>query len=387
VDPQCRLLGLHLYDGLFKVIPLEERGLGLGEAFNMRLDELKVVDIAFLDGCAAPTIAVLYEDTKEQRHVKTYEVSLRDKELVEGPWRHSNLDAGASMLIPVPGSGGAVVVGDSVITFVSAQTVRSAAIKPTVIKAYGAVDADGSRFLLSDYLGNLYLLLLLREDGAGVSALKLEALGRTPAASTISYLDSGVVFVGSAFGDSQLIRLHSTPPDPAQPDSFVEVLDSQPNLGPIVDFCVVDLERQGQGQVVTCSGAGVDGSLRIVRNGIGVVEQALVELPGIKGMWSLRKTYMDAHDTFLVLTFAGETRVLGMNAEDELDEADIPGFDSAALVGWQPPVLECSCAGNTVAWHGVAWQCKHSHAMPCRAMQCNVMQPLLLHLCSPCLPS
>jgi hypothetical protein len=29
----------------------------------------------------------------------------------------------------------------------------------------------------------------------------------------------------------------------------VEVLDSQPNLGPIVDFAVVDLERQGQGQV------------------------------------------------------------------------------------------------------------------------------------------
>lgn len=156
----------------------------------------------------------------------------------------------------------------------------------------------------------------------------------------------------------------------------MEVLDSQPNLGPIVDFTVVDLERQGQGQVgcgwavgqgrgqvgglgagvhvlsaaaavrmhrtavhqhlptrwraacaapltlppsfrhphaplpcsvlhtlhpspgfrhphtpqvVTCSGAGVDGSLRIVRNGIGVVEQALVELPGIKGMWSLRR--------------------------------------------------------------------------------------------------
>lgn len=36
------------------------------------------------DGCAAPTIAVLYEDTKEQRHVKTYEVSLRDK--VRGRW-------------------------------------------------------------------------------------------------------------------------------------------------------------------------------------------------------------------------------------------------------------------------------------------------------------
>ncbi|EFN59838.1 hypothetical protein CHLNCDRAFT_29381 [Chlorella variabilis] len=348
VDPQCRLIGLHLYDGLFKVIPMDERG-GLQEAFNMRLDELKVVDIAFLDGCAAPTIAVLYEDTKEQRHVKTYEVSLREKELVEGPWQQSNLDAGASMLIPVPASGGAMVVGESVVTFIAPGVVRSAAIKPTL--AYGQVDDDGSRFLLSDFLGNLYLLLLLREEGAAgassssgagagaVAGLKLEPLGRTPAASTIAYLDSGVVFVGSSFGDSQLIRLHSSPPDPSQPTSFVEVLDSQPNLGPIVDFAVVDLERQGQGQVVTCSGTGVDGSLRIVRNGIGVVEQALVELPGIKDLWSLRKTFMDAHDTYLVLTFSGETRVLGMNAEDELDEAEIPGFNSTALT---------LCCANTV---------------------------------------
>lgn len=33
-------------------------------------------------------------------------------------------------------------------------------------------------------------------------------------------------------------------------------------------------------QVVTCSGVGTEGSLRIVRNGIGMIEQASVELPG-----------------------------------------------------------------------------------------------------------
>jgi hypothetical protein len=63
---------------------------------------------------------------------------------------------------------------------------------------------------------------------------------------------------------------------PLWPDakgSYVEVLERYVNLGPIVDFCVVDLERQGQGQVVTCSGAYKDGSLRIVRNGIGINEQ------------------------------------------------------------------------------------------------------------------
>jgi hypothetical protein len=45
-----------------------------------------------------------------------------------------------------------------------------------------------------------------RGGGGEVLGLRLEPLGRTPAASTISYLDSGVVFVGSSFGDSQLIR-------------------------------------------------------------------------------------------------------------------------------------------------------------------------------------
>lgn len=73
----------------------------------------------------------------------------------------------------------------------------------------------------------------------------------------------------------QLIKLN------LQPDakgSYVEVLERYVNLGPIVDFCVVDLERQGQGQVVTCSGAYKDGSLRIVRNGIGINEQVSYSL-------------------------------------------------------------------------------------------------------------
>lgn len=41
---------------------------------------------------------------------------------------------------------------------------------------------------------------------------------------------------------------------------------------------MVDLERQGQGQVVTCSGAYKDGSLRVVRNGIGINEQVCLLL-------------------------------------------------------------------------------------------------------------
>jgi len=130
VDPDCRLIGLHLYDGLFKVVPMEPEKGRLAEAFNVRyvprvssvcgafirmyaafltwctrerrLEELQVLDIQFLYGCEKPTIAVLYQDPKEARHVKTYEVLMREKELVEGRWAQPNVEASASIIIPVP---------------------------------------------------------------------------------------------------------------------------------------------------------------------------------------------------------------------------------------------------------------------------------------------
>lgn len=47
---------------------------------------------------------------------------------------------------------------------------------------------------------------------------------------------------------------------------------------------------------------------------------------------------MDAFDTYLVLTFVGETRILAINADDELDEADIQDFDgeTQVLLGLAP---------------------------------------------------
>ncbi len=51
---------------------------------------------------------------------------------------------------------------------------------------------------------------------------------------------------------------------------------------------------------------------------------------------------MDAYDKYLVLTFVGQTRILAMNAECELGEVEIPGFDAEAQT------LYC---GNTVHDH------------------------------------
>jgi DNA damage-binding protein 1 len=57
-------------------------------------------------------------------------------------------------------------------------------------------------------------------------------------------------------GDSQLVKLNL---EPNENGSFVEIMETFTNLGPIVDMIVVDLDRQGQGQLITCSGAYKEG--------------------------------------------------------------------------------------------------------------------------------
>ncbi|RXN08804.1 DNA damage-binding 1 [Labeo rohita] len=292
VDPECRMIGLRLYDGLFKVIPLDRDNREL-KAFNIRLEELQVIDVQFLYGCQAPTVCFIYQDP-QGRHVKTYEVSLREKEFNKGPWKQENVEAEASM--------------------------------QSTIVCHNRVDPNGSRYLLGDMEGRLFMLLLEKEelmDGAVVlKDLHVELLGETSIAECLTYLDNGVVFVGSRLGDSQLVKLNV---DSNDQGSYVAVMETFTNLGPIVDMCVVDLERQGQGQLVTCSGAFKEGSLRIIRNGIGIHEHASIDLPGIKGLWPLRSESGRDTDDMLVLSFVGQTRVLMLSGE-EVEETELPGF-------------------------------------------------------------
>uniref|UniRef100_A0A669DGL7 DNA damage-binding protein 1 n=1 Tax=Oreochromis niloticus TaxID=8128 RepID=A0A669DGL7_ORENI len=328
VDPECRMIGLRLYDGLFKVIPLDRDNREL-KAFNIRLEELQVIDVHFLYGCQAPTVCFIYQDP-QGRHVKTYEVSLREKEFNKGPWKQENVEAEASMVIPVPEPfGGAIIIGQESITYHNGDKYLAIApptIKQSTIVCHNRVDPNGSRYLLGDMEGRLFMLLLEKEELMdGTVALKdlhVELLGETSIAECLTYLDNGVVFVGSRLGDSQLVKLNV---DSNEQGSYVAVMETFTNLGPIVDMCVVDLERQGQGQLVTCSGAFKEGSLRIIRNGIGIHEHASIDLPGIKGLWPLRSEAGRETDDMLVLSFVGQTRVLMLSGE-EVEETELPGF-------------------------------------------------------------
>lgn len=80
---------------------------------------------------------------------------------------------------------------------------------------------------------------------------------------------------------------------------------------------------------------------------------------GIRGIWSLKASSMDAYDTYLVLTFVGETRVLAITPDDELDEAELSGFDAEAQVH------PCNCRKvPDLAMLHVSCACVSASSMP-----------------------
>jgi len=68
----------------------------------------------------------------------------------------------------------------------------------------------------------------------------------------MSYLDSGVVFIGSHYGDSQLIRLLSSS---SNDGSYITVIDAFDNIGPIFDAVLVEDLASNQ---VCCTFCSID---------------------------------------------------------------------------------------------------------------------------------
>ena len=373
VSPQANLIVVHMYEGVLSCIPIDGKG-ALGEVVDVRVEESRVLDLVFLHGHARPTLALLHVDHRQKRHVKSIVLEVREREARPGPLSLSSLDHSPVRLIPSE-DGGLLVVGEESVVWYSREgkVVSHVLLTPCTPTSWCRIDA--SRFLLADLHGDLHMLILQRSSGGAGAAgaatagsgamsgasptfrLHLELLGHVTIASTMSYLGDSCVFLGSTLGDHQLIRLQT---ERGEDGSFLSVVDSFPNLGSIVDLAVMDLDQQGQGQLVTCSGAFQCGSLRVVRNGVGVDEEASIELPGIQGMWGIKAgrgaageggegegddgagsaSAVAVHHRYLVQSFVGETRVLSM-ADDELGEMEMEGLEAAL------PSLHCGNVDST----------------------------------------
>jgi DNA damage-binding protein 1 len=339
---------------LFRLAPLAAGELQvLAGPKSVRIDSIGLRDLVILPGTSH---VVGLNITTRGSQLVSYTVT-DDRSTVEaGPFSPQSTLAKASHVRVVPvASPALLVVGANQAAVHSADTgavLDGCTVQlPAKVTAIGPVGDGTLRWIVGDEHARLHVLVI-RTVRNKVVGLSLETLGTSVVSSAIVHMVPDTLFVGSRLSDSQLVRVldpNSVDESAVADDgtvSLLEHLHSFENLGPIVHFAVRDLDRQGQCQLITCSG-GFDGSVRSLRSGVGLSEYASVELPGIKGMWALRSPGADASATAaqnaVVLGFRDSTRVLHVNEEGDLSEEEQPGIDASS-----PTILAASLGTDLV---------------------------------------
>ncbi|CAF4245853.1 unnamed protein product, partial [Rotaria sp. Silwood2] len=344
IDTKHGLILLRILEGVIKLIYLKDLSSKESssknlEAYNIKIDEQNIIDIQFLTGHQKPTFIILHSCKPESYYVighepeeynlHTYEIELKERVISRLNWKEKITKSEASLLIPFgQNEFSSIVIGRNSIGIYRENEQKLEIESPllqetTSLISYCPID-DGRRYLVTDDCGKLYLLILESNKQNGSSSttitdLNLNLLGEISISQYIIYLDNSVAFIGSIFGDSQLIRLLPEP----QNGSHLEILESYTNLAPILDMSVIDLERQDR-QLVTCSGNAKDASLRFIRTGIGIHEHASIDLRNIKGIWALKIN--NQYDNHLVVAFFDQTRLFHLQ-NDEIEEIELPAFD------------------------------------------------------------
>ncbi|KAI6225193.1 DNA damage-binding protein 1 [Aphelenchoides fujianensis] len=211
-----------------------------------------------------PSIAYIYQDSNG-RHLRVCSIDTREKEF-QPVWKQDNIETEASLLIPIPFYGGVVVAEQEPISYLKGTQTYTAVAPPFInvaqICCYAHVDENGERILLGDVQGRLYMLVLVSKQeerkksvenikfivflaSFTSSSLQIQLLGEICTPECPCYLDNSVVFMGSRLGDSQLIRIL-----------------------PIRDLLTINAD--GQTQIVICSGAFKERSLRVFRSALNL---------------------------------------------------------------------------------------------------------------------
>lgn len=179
IDTQSRICGFHLYSSVLRLMNIEDGKLT--NAFSVRMEELNILHMCFLPSehfeTHKPVLALLFEDTRYARHLRTYFIDVEQQELEEGPWTQYNMLNVAEMMIPILPFGGLILLGESMISYLSnAKSPMHIPVHETTFEAYGMI--DNNRYILSDHLGRLYILLLITANNL-VTEISCQRIGKS----------------------------------------------------------------------------------------------------------------------------------------------------------------------------------------------------------------
>lgn len=160
-------------------------------------------------------------------------------------------------------------------------------------------------FLLQSEEGDLFKVTIDHEEEE-VQSVKIKYFDTVPVASSLAILKSGFLFVASDFGNPRLYQFEKLGDDDTEtefsstdypnfgagtdalpaatfrprPLDNLAIADELESLAPIIDAKVANYLGEDTPQIYTACGRGARSSVRILRQGLEVMEAVSSELPG-----------------------------------------------------------------------------------------------------------
>ena len=326
-------------------------------------------------GFENPTFAAVELDTAEayvdasgaaaaaaQRLLTYYELDLGLNHVVRR-WSEPT-DAGANLLIAVPGGGdgpgGVLVCCENFILYrhEGHAEVRAALPRRPDLPAERGVLLVASAthrqknmffFLVQSEYGDLYKVTL-EHEGDKVSDVVVRYFDTLPAACTsVCVLKTGFLFAASEFGDHALYQFESLGDDAEEeglggetrasalaaargaggggfkPSFFcprplknLSLVDRAESLSPITQMRVANPFSEESPVVFAACGCSGRPALKALRMGLAAQEVAATQLQGTPlGVWTMKATSADEHHASIVVSFVNATMVLSIGATVE----------------------------------------------------------------------
>lgn len=338
----------------------------LYQIVQLRLNEVNVhaIDFAALPAHLPPTLLILYSNHMGQRVLRSRSIDLVtancDQDICPN---HFCPDVETRLIIPIPDDQGSVLlVGEESVELIyltdrlpnptgkgksrdrSVDSRTGATRAPESDKllkhvtniniplgsytCFCKVEDQPDVWLIGDMYGHVLVIRLERPEG-GKPVLRYQQAGQVSSPEALVYISDRFIYLASHYGDSQLLRITALDSALAQ-DCQPEVVVNYPNLAPISDVCVIDQNEGCDHQLVTCSGAYQDGSLRIVTHGITLTDLGMLPITGAEHIWSIDTPH--SPQVTLIVGFRNQTRFLTIqndHSSQDVEELDrFSGFKS-----------------------------------------------------------
>ncbi len=201
-------------------------------------------------------------------------------------------------------------------------------------------------FLVQSNFGDLYKIQL-KYTGESVHGIVVQYFDTIPPANSVCVLRNGFLFAASECGnhglykfkgnweeDEKAARAYSTMPpetivtfNPRKLRNLV-MTDELYNASLMTQMKIEDLAGEGEPQIYATCGRAERSALRVFRHGLAISERAKTGMPGKPlGVWTLKKTYADKYDAYMIVSFPNATLVLSIG--EKVAEVPNSGFDSA----------------------------------------------------------